>query len=137
MNRAVWYAEIMLEHQLSEPTFISQLEQACRDYEIDVYQTDEATTWGWQQYRPELPGERRSVRLIISHAHGLLITNGAQLRLFSNGNEVVPSDGVRLQLVSYEQRTLDLIRRWNEMARAVERESCGVARESSCTEVNT
>jgi hypothetical protein len=44
----------MLEDQLSDPNFIEELEQACRDYEMDVYGNTKATEWGWKSFRPEL-----------------------------------------------------------------------------------
>lgn len=38
-------AEVMLEDQLSDPKFIEELEQACRDYEMDVYGKTKVTEW--------------------------------------------------------------------------------------------
>jgi hypothetical protein len=69
MNEAVAYAGIVLEAQLSEPWFLPELKRAVRDYELEVYGTDEATEWGWLEYRPELQGTRH--RVIVPYARQL------------------------------------------------------------------
>jgi hypothetical protein len=89
LNLAVYSAEIMLESQLSEPTFISELERAVRDYELAIYGTDEATTWGWREYHPELQGTRHRV----SDVQRVLRNTGGERRRFETrgGRRGLPS----------------------------------------------
>ena len=122
MNRAVWYAEIMLEGQLSEPTFISQLEQACRDYEIDVYGTDEATTWGWREYRPEISGKRYCVAVTTSGYYGTLVADGDDLILLTEGEVLRPENEhrrhwVEVMTIQPQEEAQHVVQAWNEAAR--------------------
>jgi hypothetical protein len=95
MNMAVYSAEIMLENQLSEPTFILELERACRDYEMSVYGTDEATTWGWREYHPELLGKRHRVVVPYSGSFGTLVENEGDLKLIVEGEVFHVGDELR------------------------------------------
>jgi hypothetical protein len=118
-NKAVTYAELMLEDQLSGPTFLSQLEQACRDYEMDVYGTDEATTWGWREYRPELKGARHRVISPYCGCYGTLIEHGGVLTLLVEGEAWRPEDKLRgcpLEVVIAEPQREGVervVREWN------------------------
>ncbi len=95
MNQAVWCAEIMLEDQLSEPTFLPELERAVRDYELAIYGTDEATTWGWREYHPELQGTRHRVIVPYSGNWGTLIDHEGDLELVVEGRVLRPTDELR------------------------------------------
>jgi hypothetical protein len=95
MNQAVYYAEVMLEDQLSDPTFLPELERAVRDYELAIYGTDEATQWGWREYHPELPGTRHRVIVPYSGNFGTLVEQEGNLRLVVEGDVFHPSDELR------------------------------------------
>jgi hypothetical protein len=95
MNQAVAYAEIMLECQLRDPTFLTELERACHDYEMDVHGTDEATTWGWKEYHPELPGTRHRVIVPSSGYFGTLVEHNGDLKLVVEGAVFSPQDELR------------------------------------------
>jgi hypothetical protein len=122
MNQAVAYAEIMLEDQLSNPTFISQLEQACRDYEMSVYGNTKATEWGWREYRPEISGKRHRVAVTTSGYFGTLVVDGDDLILLTEGGLFRPEDelrNVRLEIRIAEPQkagTQRVVQAWNEAA---------------------
>jgi hypothetical protein len=115
----VWYAEIMLEGQLSEPTFLSELERAVRDHELAIYGTDEATAWVWKEYRPEISGERHRVAVTTTGYFGTLI-DGDELKLaaeaavFRHGDEL---HGTRLEVGIAEPQKVGTdraVRRWSK-----------------------
>ena len=124
MNQAVAYAEIILEGQLSEPSFLPELERAVRDYELAIYGTDEATRWGWREYRPELPGTRHRVAVPYSDNFGTLVEHDGDLKLVVEGEVFCPDDdlcGTRLEVRIAEPQkvgTERAVRRWNEIVRA-------------------
>ena len=95
MNEAVAFAEIMLEDQLSDPNFLEELKQACRDYEFDVYGTQEATEWGWLEYRPELQGKRHRVVSPYAGNFGMLIEHDGDLKLVLEGEIFRQEDDLR------------------------------------------
>ena len=123
LNEAVWYAKMMLEIQLSEPDFIQELKQACRDYENGVYGTDEATEWGWREYRPEFPGQRHRVAVTTTGYFGTLIVDGETLKLVTEGAVFRPEDeirGMRPEVGIAELQKVETDRAvncWNEAAR--------------------
>jgi hypothetical protein len=120
MNEAVACAKIMLEEQLSDPTFLQELKQACRDYEMDVYGTDEATEWGWLEYRPELQGTRHRVVSPYAGNFGTLIEHNGDLKLVLEGEIFRPEDDLRgcpLEVVIAEPQkvgTSRVVERWNQ-----------------------
>ena len=121
INDAMFYAKIVLfEDVRTEPTFISELEQTCRDYEMNVYGNTEATEWGWREYRPELKGTRHHVSVITRGYHGTLFENGDELTLLTEGEVFRPGDeirGTKLEVMSWnpEKAGADrAVRRWNE-----------------------
>jgi hypothetical protein len=115
-DAAVNYAEIMLGFQISEPDFLPQLKQACRDYEMDVFGNTDATEWGWKEYHPELKGERCSVTLPPTNQRGLLIGDN----LYVGGVEVKAEEtfhGRQPRVSLHQTRRRDapqMVRRWNE-----------------------
>jgi hypothetical protein len=123
MNRAVWHAEIMLEGQLSEPTFLPELERAVRDYELAIYGTDEATKWGWKEYHPELLGTRHRVAVTTSGYFGTLVEHDGDLKLVVEGEVYRPGDelrGVRPDVQIAEPQktgTHRVVQAWNEAVR--------------------
>jgi hypothetical protein len=122
MNQAVAYAELMLEDQLSDPTFLPELKQAVSDYELAVYGTDEATRWGWKEYQPELPGTRHSVAVPNTGWFGTLMEHNGDLKLVVEGRVLRPEDkihGMRQPVrIAESQRvgTHRVVQAWNEAA---------------------
>jgi hypothetical protein len=96
MNEAVFNAKIMLSEDLrADATFFPELERAVRDYELAVYCTDEATTWGWREYHPELPGNRHRVIVPYSGNWGTLVEHNGDLKLVVEGKVFRPEDDLR------------------------------------------
>lgn len=50
VSEIVLLAKGKLNDELSDPTFIPQLKQACINYEQDVFGDMSATEWGWRTY---------------------------------------------------------------------------------------
>jgi hypothetical protein len=66
-----------------------------RDDEMAIYGTDEATTWGWREYHPELPGTRHRVVVPYSGGYGLLVEHNGDLKLVVEGEVFCPGDELR------------------------------------------
>jgi hypothetical protein len=87
---------------------------------MDVYGTDEATTWGWNEYRPELKGTRHHVSVITRGYSGTLFVNGDELTLLTEGEVFRPGDeirGTKLEVMSWKPEKAGAdraVRRWNE-----------------------
>lgn len=120
VEEAVWQAEMMLEDQLSQPGFVDDLRRMVRGYELIVFNTVEATTWGWKHFRLDLPGQRYAVG--HDDLNWLLVDDGKQLRLIVDGAEVSPAEEYELFFVaggaSASKRAADAVNRWNKMVRA-------------------
>ncbi len=120
VNWAIFNAEIMLEDQLGEAGFLSKLEHAVRDYELDVYGSDEATNWGWTEYRPEVCGTRYLVVVPTSGNFGTLIEHAGGLSLVVEGEVISPGDELRgmrpeVRIAEPKKSGAELaVIRWNE-----------------------
>jgi hypothetical protein len=131
LNEAVYYAKIVLSEDLRiDPAFLPELEQAVRDYEVAVYGTDEATRWGWREYRFELPGTRHRVIVPYSGTYGLLVEHNGDLELVVEGKVLRPTDelrGVRQEVRIAEPEksgTHRAVRRWNDAVPEATKISC-------------
>jgi hypothetical protein len=62
---------------------------------LAIYGTDEATTWGWNEYHPELSGERHRVVVPYSGNLGTPVDNNGQLMLLVEGEALLPTDESR------------------------------------------
>ena len=115
--------------ELHKDGFIEELMEAAREYETAVFQTDEACSWGWKEYRLDLPGQRYVVGpswLLIVHEDCLPgfspIIRSLRFFVQFNGKELLPND-VNFQYVVPPraihggERAADAVRRWNEMVR--------------------
>jgi len=93
---------------------------AAREYENEVFGSDDNWLWGWHEFRLDLPGERFSV---YSNRHGfawILIDDGGQMKLIVEGGKVCsPSDklhreSLELLPTTSGERAADVVKRWNE-----------------------
>jgi hypothetical protein len=71
------------------------MERAVRDYELAVYGTDEATGWGWKEYRPDLKGVRHRIAGSTTGYFGTLVVDGDNLTLLTEGEAYRPGHKVR------------------------------------------
>lgn len=121
VNGAVWKAELMLEDQLCQPGFLDELREMVCAYEFIVYNTKEATTWGWKEYRPELPGERHRVIVATSGGFGTLVEHEGELKLVVEGEVLRSGEKLRglmpeVRIAEPEDAGADrAVRCWNEV----------------------
>jgi hypothetical protein len=125
-NEAVSQAESNLEDQLSQPGFVDELREMVRAYEFIVYNSNEATEWGWKEYQPGLSGERYRVTVPVAGYYGTLIENEGELKLVVMGEVYRPGEklyGVRSEVMTAEPKRPGAdraVRRWNQAASATE-----------------
>jgi hypothetical protein len=125
LEELVRMGEILVRCELKDPAFVRELEAATREYEREIFHTDETWSWAWKEYRLDLPlsWERYTVGLSALGYLGLLVDDGKQVRLFFEGNEYGPSDWVRS--ASLEAHVFEpsrkgaerVVQRWNEQVR--------------------
>ena len=87
-----------------------------------IYGSDEATKWGWKEYRPEISGERHRVAVTATGYFGTLI-DGDELKLVTEGAVFHTEDelrGSKLEVgIADAQKvgTDRAVERWNEAVR--------------------
>jgi len=126
LDRAQFLAEFAVDQDMQEPQFLRDLEQATRDYEKQVFDTDETWDWAAKEYRFDLPlwWKRYSVGLSALGYFGLLIDDGQRTRLFFEGKEYGPGDRVlRAPLETHvfepsRKGAAEVVQRWNEAVHA-------------------
>jgi hypothetical protein len=105
---------------MEQPEFFRDLEQATRDYERAIFQTDETWAWAAQEYRLDIPGQRYAAGR--DGLNWLLVDDGEQLRLIVDGAEISPAKKYELFFVAggakASKAANDAVRGWNEMVRA-------------------
>lgn len=116
-EQAVSLGEYTILTDMEQPEFFRDLEQAVRDYEREIFRTDEIWNWAAKQYRFDLPGERFAVGRTALR-DWLLIDDGNQLRLIVDGVEVSPAKEYELFFVAGGKPAMDAVSRWNEMVYA-------------------
>jgi hypothetical protein len=119
-ERATVFGGYAIEFDMEKPEFLPALEQAVRDYEREVFHTDECWPWLWNEYRLDLPGTRH--RVIVNggeydwHA-GLLVEHKGELRLVVHGKVLLPEDGVGVSFANMHQKrkanTRRVVGEWN------------------------
>ena len=92
-----------------------------------IYGSDEATTWVWNEYHPELPGKRHRVVITTTGYFGTLIRtdgiDGDELKLVTEGAVFRMEDelrGSKLEVGIAEPQkvgTERAVKRWNEAMR--------------------
>jgi hypothetical protein len=123
LDELVRMAKTLVRCELNDPAFVKELEVATREYEMEIFHTDETWSWAVKEFRLDLPGERYAVALPSLGAHGLLL-DGDDLKLFVDGKEVAPHDQINycdaaVLLTKPERKgAADVIRRWNDAVRA-------------------
>jgi hypothetical protein len=124
IESAVSEAECVLLSDIEKQEFLRDLEQATRDYEREIYHTDDVWDWSAREYRFDLPGERYAVALPSLGYFALLIDDGGRLRFFFGGREYTPDENIHgygleaFASTSSRKGAADAVRRWNEMIRA-------------------
>jgi hypothetical protein len=130
LDRAKFFAEFAISEDMARPEFLIELERAVRDYEREVFGTEECWDWAWKEYRLDVPGEHFAVGLPHLGYAGLLIHDCKRAKLFitnpRNDGEYLPTDTVHdepLFLASRrkDERAENVVRRWNEQAAAAVR----------------
>jgi len=120
LEQAKHLGEYTILTDMEQPEFLLDLEQAVRDYERDVFHTDEVWEWAAREYRFDLPGERFAVGR-TGRMDWLLIDDGNQVRLVVDGEEVAPAKKYELYFIAggpaASKQANDAFRRWDEMVR--------------------
>jgi len=82
---------ILVRFDLNEPAFAQELEVARREFEREIFHTDETWSWAWKEFRLDLPGERYQVAVTTTGYYGTLVVEGnGTLRFFTEGAEYSP-----------------------------------------------
>ena len=124
LEQAKYLGEYTILTDMEQPEFLRDLEQAVRDYERDVFHTDEVWNWAAREYRFDLRGERFAVGR-DSRLSWLLIDDGNHVRLIVDGVQVSPAKKYELFFVAgganASKRAADAVNRWNEMVAETKR----------------
>jgi len=123
-ERAKFLGEFAILQDMEQPEFLRDLEKAVRDYEKDIFNTDETWNWAMKEFRFDIPGERYTVGLQCLGIWGVVIDDGNQLRLFVDGKEYSPHDKIYrsdLQIIQASTSIMPskrgveaIVRRWNK-----------------------
>jgi hypothetical protein len=120
LEQAKRLGEYTILTDMEQPEFLRDLEQAVRDYERDVFHTDEVWDWAAREYRFDLPGERFAVGR-DSRLSWLLIDDGNHVRLIVDGVEFSPAKKYELYFIAggpaASKGAMDAFRKWDEMVR--------------------